>query len=232
MKLKADFHLHTGEDPREHCVDYSAKELIDKAAEKGFDCLSITNHTTITFSDSLKDYAFKKGIILIPGAEIRLNKKDIILLNFTPSEVEAIRTMEDILKAKGHNKLVIAPHPFFPSSNSLNSLFNKNIEVFDAIEFTSLYFRWINFNRKAKSMAKRFNLPLVGSSDTHYMRQLGSNYSLVDAKRKDVDSIIRAIKEHRIEVVTKPLDINLWNVKLALRFSFHFLSRKRTMFSP
>ena len=56
-----------------------------------------------------------------------------------------------------------------------------------------MYFRFIDFNRKAKKVAKRFDLPLVGSSDTHSLRQLGSTYSLINAEKK-VDSVIKAIK--------------------------------------
>ena len=47
--LKADLHLHTAEDPVDR-VGYTARELITKAADKGFDVISITNHQQMTFS--------------------------------------------------------------------------------------------------------------------------------------------------------------------------------------
>ena len=41
--LKADFHIHTAEDPLDR-VPYTAQELILKAADEGFEVLAITNH--------------------------------------------------------------------------------------------------------------------------------------------------------------------------------------------
>jgi hypothetical protein len=67
-------------------------------------------------------------------------------------------------------------------------------------------------------MARRSGLPLIGSSDTHYLSQLGSTYSLVEAE-KDVQSVINAVKEKRFEVVSQPLAFNLKNIKLALHFT-------------
>lgn len=218
MKLKADFHLHTSEDPYDSNISYAAKELIDRAAERGFDVLAITNHNTITCGDSLKDYALKKGILLIPGIELTVQGRHIVLLNFTSSEVERIKTVDDIRELKDRNRLVIAPHPFFPCSYSLKEQLKRNLEVFDALELTSLYFSWIDFNFKARRMARRSGLPLIGSSDTHYLSQLGSTYSLIEAE-KDVQSVINAVKEKRFEVVSQPLAFNLKNIKLALHFT-------------
>jgi hypothetical protein len=225
MKLKADFHLHTKEDPHDIDLSHTAKDLIDSAAEKGFDVLAITNHNTITYSDYLKDYASKKGILLIPGIELSVQGKDIVLLNFSASEVEKIEVISDIKDIKNQNKLVIAPHPFYPCSNSLKKQFEKNVEVFDALELTSLYFSWVDFNRKARKMAGRFNLPLIGSSDTHYLSQLGSTYSLIEAE-KDIQSVIRGIKEKKVKVVSQPMVFNLKNIKLALNF-IPFLAKIR-----
>ena len=64
--LKADLHLHTAEDPNDR-VSYTAKELISKAADEGFEVLAITNHQCLTFNQRLSAYARERGILLIPG---------------------------------------------------------------------------------------------------------------------------------------------------------------------
>jgi hypothetical protein len=225
LRLKADFHIHTGEDPLDKHISYSAKELIDKASKQGFDVLAITNHNCMTFDDTLKDYASELGILLISGIEIRIDSKDVILLNFTSSEVEKISTFENLKERKSETNLVIAPHPFFPSPIALNSLLHENIEVFDAVEISSMYFRFIDFNWKAKKVAKRFDLPLVGSSDTHSLQQLGSTYSLINAEKK-VDSVIKAIKDKKIEVITRPMALNMRNIKMAFSFAFNIFNKK------
>ncbi|MDH4268269.1 MAG: PHP domain-containing protein, partial [Deltaproteobacteria bacterium] len=58
--LKADLHLHTAEDPVDR-AQYTAKELIAKAADKGFDVISITNHQQMTFNQDLFSYAKERG---------------------------------------------------------------------------------------------------------------------------------------------------------------------------
>jgi len=65
-KLKTDLHIHTAEDPRDN-ISYSARDMIDRAGELGFDVLSITNHNVVTYDEDLAAYAKKKGILLIPG---------------------------------------------------------------------------------------------------------------------------------------------------------------------
>ncbi len=225
MELKADFHIHTGEDPLDSHISYNARELIDKASEQGFDVLAITNHNCMTFDDALKDYASELGILLISGIESRIAGKDVILLNFSPSEVKKISTFEDLKRIKNETNLVIAPHPFFPSSIALNSLFYDYIEVFDVVEISSMYFRFIDFNRKAKKVAKKFNLPLVGSSDSHSLSQLGSTYSLINAEKK-VESVIKAIKDKKIEMVTRPMALTLRNIKMASGFASNIFNKK------
>ena len=56
MRLKADLHLHTGDDPRDYVI-HSNKEMIDHAAELGFEILAITNHDFMSHREELADYA-------------------------------------------------------------------------------------------------------------------------------------------------------------------------------
>ena len=76
--------------------------------------------------------------------------------------------------------------------------------MFDAIEFAHLHFRLLNFNRKAIALARKYDLPLVGTSDTHELRQLNSTYSVVEAE-KTIPAIIAAVRAKRVEIMTRPL---------------------------
>jgi len=62
----------------------------------------------------------------------------------------------------------------------------------------------INFNQKALEVCQSFGFPLVGNSDTHFLSQLGTTYSLIYAE-KNLESIFAAIRGNRVEVVTRPL---------------------------
>jgi len=203
-KLKADLHLHTKEDPQDS-VKYSGRELIDQAYLKGFDVLAITNHDQVTYDNYLAEYAKEREILLIPGVEAKIDKKHVLLLNMDHS-FHRIKTFDDLKLLKDGNGLIIAPHPFFPSFSSLNSKLEEHLDIFDAIEYSHCYLEKINFNKKAEDLAKEFSLPLIGTSDAHFLWQIGTTYSLIEAE-KDLESVIAAIREGKIEIVTEPLSL-------------------------
>jgi len=213
-KLKADLHIHTGEDPEDK-IEYTAKELIDEAWSQKFDVLAITNHNLITYDDYLKKYALDRGILLIPGIELKIEGKHIILLNVNNVEKE-IRTVEELEYYKNENSLIIAPHPYFPMFASLKAKLDQYIHIFDAVEYTHFYFKRINFNKKAERKAREYNLPLLGVSDAHLLGQFGLTYSLIEAE-KTPKSIIKAIKENKVEIVTRPIKFDWRNIILSLK---------------
>lgn len=214
-KLKVDLHLHTREDPHDK-IKYTAKQLIDEAWRQKFDVLAITNHNMVLYDDYLKKYALDKGILLISGIELKIEGKHIILLNVNKGREGKINTLEELSYHKGENSLIIAPHPYFPPLVSLGRKLDRYIHIFDALEYTNFYFIGINFNRKAERKAKEYNLPLLGVSDAHLLSQFGSTYSLIDAE-KTPQAVIRAIKENKVKIVTRPLRLNWSNIILGFR---------------
>lgn len=201
--VKADLHLHTSE--AESFIRYDARGLIDRAARAGFRVLSITNHDTATFSESLSDYARERDIVLIRGAEATIEGRHVLLYNFDV-ELSAIRTFDCLRRFKGPDWLVVAPHPFFPASVSLGRRLLREIDIFDAIEFSHFYSRAVDFNGKAVSLARDVGLPLVGTSDSHVARQLGTTYSLVPGE-STVDGVLTAIRKGLVRIVSRPLKV-------------------------
>lgn len=201
--LKADLHLHTSDCRKESTITYNAFQLIDFAAKKGFEVLSITNHDTITFDTYLQDYAIERGIVLIPGVELTIRKKHVLAYNIE-TDLSCINSLGDLKKIKAPDNLFIAPHPFFPSPASLGSSLVKWIEMFDAVELSHFYTNIINFNKQALKTASQFHLPMVGSSDCHVLRQLNTTYSEIYSE-KNAAAIIQAIKKGDVQVVTRPL---------------------------
>jgi hypothetical protein len=201
--LKADLHIHTGEDPYDK-IKYSSKELIDHAARLGFDVLAITNHHKIHYSKKLADYAKRKGILLISGVETHINGKEVLLLN--ARKPGRIKDFSDLERLKKENVVVIAPHAFYPLfSACLGEELLKNIKYFDAIEYCHFYLPFLNsFNKKAVMVAKKYNKTLVGTSDSHRLFQMGHTYSLIDCN-KDIDSVLEAIRKGKVQIRTKCL---------------------------
>jgi len=203
--LKTELHSHTIDDPKDgkSIVVHSAQQLIDQAEEQGFQVLSITNHNQLLFSSSLEEYARKRGILLIPGAEATLERKHVLLYNFLDYD-DSWDNPEIVAQHKGANQLVIAPHPFFPIPTALGKRVARWNGLFDALEYSQFYLSWLNFNQRTKKVAGQLDLPVVGNTDLHWLFQLGWTYSLVYAEQ-NTDSVINAIKQGYVRLVTQPV---------------------------
>ena len=199
--LKVDLHLHTAEDPLDH-VRYTAKELISKAADEGFDVISITNHHQVTFNQDLSFYAQERGILLIPGIEMTIQRRHVLVLN--PPSHKMCSDFYSLAKLRRPETLIVAPHPYFPGTYSLNGYLLKHLHLFDALEYCHFYSPMINFNRRAVEVSRSFGFPLIGNSDAHFLSQLGTTYSLIYAE-KNLEAIFKAIRQNKVKVATRPL---------------------------
>ena len=199
--LKADLHLHTAEDPLDR-VRYTAKELISKAADEGFDVISITNHHRMTFNQDLFSHAQGMGILLIPGIEMTIQRRHVLVLNPPPYKMCA--DFFSLSKLRRPDTLIIAPHPYFPGTYSLNGYLLKHLNLFDALEYCHFYSQMINFNQRAVEVSQSFGFPLIGNSDAHFLSQLGATYSLIYAE-KNLAAVFAAIRQNKVKVVSRPL---------------------------
>lgn len=201
--LRADLHIHTRE--AEPFIPYSAREVIARAAREGYRVLSITNHDTLTFTTDLAAFARDHGIVLIPGVEVTVEGRHVLIYNADVA-VEKLTTFADLRRYRTPEWLVVAPHPFFPASYCLREKLWHEIELFDAIEFSHFYTPRVDFNRAAVKLAHAVGLPLIGTSDSHLMEQFGTTFSLVNAE-PTIESALSAIKAGRVSVVSRPLSL-------------------------
>ena len=199
--LKADLHLHTAEDPLDR-VRYTAKELISKAADEGFDVISITNHHQMTFNQDLFVHAQGRGVLLIPGIEMTIQRRHVLVLNPPPHKI--CSDFSFLSKLRRPETLIVAPHPYFPGRYSLNGYLLKHLKLFDALEYCHFYSHMINFNLRAVEVSLSFGLPLIGNSDAHFLSQLGATYSLIYAE-KNLEAVFAAIRQNKVKVVSRPL---------------------------
>ncbi len=92
------------------------------------------------------------------------------------------------------------------------------LDIFDALEYCHYYHKWIIFNKRALDLSRKKNIPLIGTSDTHHLVQLGLTYSLIEAG-KDMVSIFEAIREGKIEIFTNPLSfLQLISIRFGRQF--------------
>ena len=226
--LKVELHSHTSDDPVDW-IPYSAHALIDRAAALGYDALAITLHDRQFDVRSLAAYAAERDVVLIPGVEKTIEGRHVLLLNF-PREAEDVETFDDLAKLKQNSRgLVVAPHPFFPSTTCLFGKMSRHADLFDAVEYNAMYTSSLNFNRAAERWARRNGKPMVGNGDVHRLEQLGTTYSLVDAER-DPASICEAIAAGRVSVATRP--VSWWTAVTVFSSLLRALRRRPATFSP
>lgn len=203
VMLKVELHAHTSDDPIDR-IPYSTTDLIARAAACGYNALAITLHDRQLDLRQLTPYAAERGLVLIPGIERTVEGRHVLLLNFD-RRAEDVQTFSDIARLKlDQAGLVIAPHPFFPTSACLRGCMDRYAGLFDAVEFNAMYTTAMNFNRAAQRWAARHGKPIVGNGDVHRLPQLGTTYSLVDAE-PDREAICAAIAQGRVRVESRPL---------------------------
>jgi predicted metal-dependent phosphoesterase TrpH len=202
--LKVELHTHTADDPID-AIPHTTFELIDHAAALGYDALAITLHEHQLDLRPFAPYAAARGIVLIPGVERTIEGKHVLLLNYARGTAD-VRTFADLARLKSRaSGLVVAPHPFFPTSVCLRGALERHADLFDAVERNAMFVRGADFNRPAERFAACHGKPVVGNCDVHRLAQLGTTYSLVDAA-PDADAICEAIAAGRVSVESHPLE--------------------------
>jgi predicted metal-dependent phosphoesterase TrpH len=201
--LKVEFHSHTAEDPIDR-IPYTTLELVDRASALGYDALAVTLHDRQLDVARYEAYAAERGIVLIPGIERTIQGKHVLLLNFS-SATEDVQSFEDLAHLKRlESGLIIAPHPFFPSTTCLGGrLLARYRGLFDAVEWNGMFTKMVNFNRPAEGWARLHGLPMVGGGDVHRLSQLGTTWSLVDAPATPA-AICAAVIAGRVSVSATP----------------------------
>jgi predicted metal-dependent phosphoesterase TrpH len=206
MRLKVELHTHTVDDPIDW-IPHTAYQLIDRAAELSYDAVAVTLHDRTFDIAPFSEYASARGIVLIPGVERTIDSRHILLINFS-ARAAAVAGYDDIARLK-HDEpqgIVVAPHPFYPTSSCLRGAMAVCALLVDAVELNAMYTRGLNpFNAKALAWARAHGKPLVGNCDVHRLSQLGTTYSLVDAESRNADAICAAIRAGRVTVHSEPL---------------------------
>ncbi|EKD47778.1 MAG: hypothetical protein ACD_65C00292G0005 [uncultured bacterium] len=217
MKFLTSLHNHTSSDPHDP-ITYSDKELINHAAKKGVKVLAITCHNHYVGSEELTNYARGKGILLIHGTEQSVTPtRHVVILNATKS-AENIHTFAALrtYKKEYSDCFILSAHTYFPGLNMFNDLVQKNIDCFDGIECSWWYSKLINFNKRGQALAKKHNLPFIGTSDTHSLKNFGKTHCEIYAKKLELKAILKALKQGNIKNLTVP--IPTWEMLILMPF--------------
>ena len=201
MKLKANLHFHTSDDPRDK-VPYSIEEGIVEAARLGFQVLAIILHEKVYDVSKKQGIAKKHGIILIPGIESSVNGKHVVIIN-AHKDAENVRSFSSLSAYRNsHPESFVFASPPYNLWHSLGKYLERNIGLFDGIEFSWFYSKFFDLNKKAALLAQRTKKPFIATSDTHYLRYLDESYCIIETSDGDVSSIVESLRGGRFENVS------------------------------
>ena len=227
--IKVDLHIHTLDDPKD-ALDYSAHQLLERARDLGFRVLAITLHDAVFDRPEVFEDAAKMGILMIPAAEVRLEGADVILLNVTASEIEPLRSLNDLealRDRRGHSLFTIAPHPFYILGGSIGEKLVEKIDYFDAIELCHFWIPFLNLNRRAIEVAESFQKPLIATSDAHRLHAFGSNYTSIPRPAAlTIENVFAALRNGPRRVTNPPCSLRDLISTIYWTFVAHPLRRR------
>ena len=172
MATKMLFHIHT-----KYSFDsvLEPKKIVDFASRSGFRIIAVTDHNSFEGSLEVKKIIEKRGLSLIPlqGCEYSTKSGDVIGL-FAPDfeydvgvepNLDILDVVHKIRKAGG---IVILPHPFKNRKPDGQVLISADlIEGYNGRMSPSK-------NQAAMQIAKEYKKKLIGGSDAHFVKELGT----------------------------------------------------------
>jgi predicted metal-dependent phosphoesterase TrpH len=218
--LKVDLHCHTSADPVDN-LPLDIVSTIERAAELGYDAIAVTHHDAYyKHTPEALEASERTGVLVLPGVEATLDNNGHVLIINCGSEVEDIRTLDDLASARRPEHLIIAAHPFYPGFGLGEDILERYACVFDGIEWSHFWNHYtIRPNLLAHQFCRRHDLPLVGTGDIHLPEQMNHTFALVKADKTPA-SITEAIRAGQVELVTEPLSFSYmlaFAAKLTLR---------------
>lgn len=215
-RLKVDFHLHSAEDPADE-IEHTALELLHRAHRLGFHAIAVTLHDHVLMQPELFARAEALGVLMVPGAEMRLEGADVVVLNISETEASSLKRLEDLRtlrNARGNSVFIFAPHPFYRFGGSIGRRAEAYIDVFDAIEYCHFHTRLLNLNHQAQHLAERYGKPLLATSDAHRLDFFGEHYSLVATSAEpSIEDVFDAVRAGSLERVSPA-----WPVRKFLQY--------------
>lgn len=191
--LSVELHTHSsashdGRDP----VDL----LLEQAQAVGLDALAVTDHDVIDASLEAAERAEEYGLVGIPGIEITSRAGHVLGLGIEERVEPGQSFAETVDQIRDLGGIAVVPHPFQESRHGVSKHLSKpEIARSDAIEVYNSRLLTGRGNRKAKTFAAEYGLPMTAGSDAHISEMVGQARTLIDTEEPTVEAILDAIRE-------------------------------------
>ena len=194
MRLRIDLHVHT-----DHSRDssISVEEAIRRCRAAGLDGFAVADHDTLS---AVPEAMAKRGdLIVIPGVEVSASGVHILALGASEPVPPGLPAAETVERIRDQGAVAVIAHPYAVFKTWVNG---GEIEAagFDAVEVANAaQFPYGWMLKRNVALAERLGLPQTGGSDAHIPELVGRAYTVVEADSRDVEAVIRAIRDGRTE---------------------------------
>ncbi len=187
-----DLHLHL--QYRSRCSNLSIDDLYNNLSEK-FDGVCITDHWRLK---PIINNPFQEIKVFV-GVEITCNLGDILAygIKSAPIRNKHIDAKKAIDLIHNQGGIVVCAHPF---SNRHQGFGNYIFDYeFDAIEVNGALDK--KYKDMAKNAANIMDIPTIGGSDAHSIRQLNTIGTKFEIPINTIEDIVKAVKNKKCKAV-------------------------------
>jgi len=190
--MRFDLHVHS------NCSDGrdAVRTILEAAAGRGLNGLSITDHDTLKGSRSAMQVIREDrlDLILIPGAEVTTSEGHLLVLGIEDLPPRGRSPEEPAELAREQGGIAIVPHPYHPFRHAIG-----RIPDCDAVEVYNSKHLFGIANARARMGARKRHLPMVAGSDSHFAATVGLGVTEIDAD--DAGQAVAAIRAGKTRIV-------------------------------
>ncbi len=171
--IVADLHMHTS---WSHDCSIDAAELVDHAEAEGLGAIAVTDHNVFGGALEAADYARDRGVVVIPGEEVKTEGQGEVIGLFLQKEIPRGMSFADTVAAiREQDGVVYVPHPFdrlhaIPDPRTLH----RHLADIDVLEVYNARLLFEAFNDEALRFARKYDLTVGAGSDAHVLQGVGT----------------------------------------------------------
>lgn len=185
--IKLDLHVHSS---ASRDGKGTLRELAETAKERGLDGFAITDHNVLPDMEELQQVATDTGVLIIPGAEWSTIEGHLISLS-GPKLEEGTAMADAIATIQAGGGIAIPSHPLRLLTGAGPTVLSKlNISLVEGRNGRDR--KLVQENTMA--LADKLGLATTGGTDAHWITDIGTAYTLVDAE-PTLESVLDALRE-------------------------------------
>ncbi len=181
-----DLHNHTRYSPDSRVAP---SDLVAVAKRLGIQGLAITDHNSVGGVREAQDAA-GDGFLILPGIEVSTASGHVLgygVREVVPRDLSVAETVDRITALGG---IAVAAHPFrFWSGLGGEALGEARFPAYETVNARTLR----GGNRRAQERARRARVGETGGSDSHYLDEVASAATVLDAAPASVDDVLQIL---------------------------------------